>query len=475
MSSKESHRAVSNMCACFKSHVVVSFVVSAAMMLSAGTFGTLATASSANAVSMKEYQRKVRDNEKLKSQLAGVNKKLADKIIELNDLNEHKIPSQIAAANQADAQADQARSLVESTNQRLESARKDKQALEEKIKQTGIDFDDARAAVAQVARKSFHGSYASDVMGMVTNSTTTEQFVGRLQSEAAIARSESNAANDAAVKLNTSMNRRQRLAAIEVEISKLKQQADAQSQSAQIAAKAANDKRQALQNLRDQGENIRKQLESQKNDLTSRSAREAAEIVAMKSAIDAQARALANKAVAKADPRAGNRQQVSGKMSYARIELPPMKLSSGSASGMNYEVPGNCAEGSGSCYGHNTGNTAGGSSYPPRQCTLWAYLRRSQLGLPVGSFMGNGGDWAVTARGLGYLVNRTPHVGAVMVFARGQRANGWNASSQYGHVAVVERVNSDGSVLVSEGGTGFPTFPAYETIQNSGDFEYIHY
>ncbi len=457
-----------------RTHIIVSLVVAFSMLV-AGSVGALITVSTANAVSMKEYRQKIKHSETLKRKLAGVNKQLANKILELNDLTEHQIPNQVRAAQQADDQASQARSLVESTQQRLQSAQKDKQDLEEKIKKTGIDFDDAKAAVAQIARKSFHGSQASDVMDIVMKSTTTEQFVGKLQSEAAVARSEANAANDAAVKLNTSMNRRQRLAAIEEEIAKLKQQADIQAQSAQAAAKAANDKRQALQDLRNQGENIRKQLESQKNELTSQSAREAAEIIAMKSAIDAQARALANKAVARADPRAGNRQQVNGGNSYSRIELPPMKLSNGAANGMSYEVPGNCAEGSGNCYGHNTGNTAGGSAYPPRQCTLWAYLRRSQLGLPVGSFMGNGGDWANTARRLGYLVNRTPHVGAVMVFARGQRVNNWNASSQYGHVAVVERVNSDGSVLVSEGGTGFSTFPAYETIQNSANYEYVHY
>ena len=31
-------------------------------------------------------------------------------------------------------------------------------------------------------------------------------------------------------------------------------------------------------------------------------------------------------------------------------------------------------------------------------------------------------------------------------------------------MAVVERVNADGSVLISEGGTGFATFPAWETV-----------
>ncbi|WP_009994181.1 CHAP domain-containing protein, partial [Gardnerella vaginalis] len=59
----------------------------------------------------------------------------------------------------------------------------------------------------------------------------------------------------------------------------------------------------------------------------------------------------------------------------------------------------------------------------------------------------------------------------VMVFARGAAGS----DPTYGHVAVVERVNSDGSVLISEGGVGFATFPSYRTIRNAGNYEYVHY
>ena len=51
----------------------------------------------------------------------------------------------------------------------------------------------------------------------------------------------------------------------------------------------------------------------------------------------------------------------------------------------------------------------------------------------------------------------------------------WTADWQYGHVAVVERVSADGSVLISEGGTGFATFPAWETISNASSYQYVHY
>ena len=65
---------------------------------------------------------------------------------------------------------------------------------------------------------------------------------------------------------------------------------------------------------------------------------------------------------------------------------------------------------------HADGDT--GNAYGFSQCTWWAYVRRHQLGLPAGSHMGNGADWADTARRLGYWVDSTPRVGDVICFAR---------------------------------------------------------
>lgn len=136
---------------------------------------------------------------------------------------------------------------------------------------------------------------------------------------------------------------------------------------------------------------------------------------------------------------------------------------------------GNCEPGSATCYGHGTGDTVGCTAYPARNCTLWACMRRHELKLPVGSYMGNGADWAKTGRNLGYKVNNTPQEGAVMVFQRGQRVTTWNADPDYGHVAIVEKVLPGNKVYISEGGTGFPTFPAYETVSNADSYEYVHY
>ena len=140
---------------------------------------------------------------------------------------------------------------------------------------------------------------------------------------------------------------------------------------------------------------------------------------------------------------------------------------------MNYAVPGSCAPNSTFCYGHRTGNVPGvwGSAYPWSQCTWWAYIRRQQLRLPVGSYLGNGQDWAGSAAALGYLVNHTPHVGAVISFRGGQLGH----SLQYGHVGVVEHMNSDGSILISESGSIWHGGVHWATIQNPGLYWYVHY
>lgn len=119
---------------------------------------------------------------------------------------------------------------------------------------------------------------------------------------------------------------------------------------------------------------------------------------------------------------------------------------------------------------HATGDI--GNAYEFSQCTWWVYVRRHQLGLPVGSHMGNGCQWAATARSLGYWVDNTPrHVGDVIVFAAGQEGS----DSYYGHVAVVEKINDDGSIVTSESGASLNGATYSRTLTNVNDFQYIHY
>ena len=120
---------------------------------------------------------------------------------------------------------------------------------------------------------------------------------------------------------------------------------------------------------------------------------------------------------------------------------------------------------------HATGDTAG-NAYPWGQCTWWAYERRHQLGLPCGSYFGNGGSWAASAASLGYAVDGNPQVGDVIVFRPGQDG----ASSVYGHVAVVEAVHPESnSVTISESNAAGLGVVSYRTIYNAyTGHQYIH-
>ncbi|MFZ2823241.1 MAG: CHAP domain-containing protein, partial [Lactococcus raffinolactis] len=108
----------------------------------------------------------------------------------------------------------------------------------------------------------------------------------------------------------------------------------------------------------------------------------------------------------------------------------------------------------------------GSGSYPQGQCTWYVYNRAYQLGIKFDSFMGNGGDWASKS---GYSVSHDPKLHTALSFVHGQAGS----SPEYGHVAFVEQVKDDGSILISEMNvTGLPpltvsyrTFSADEAKQ----------
>ncbi|WP_427814948.1 NlpC/P60 family protein (plasmid) [Enterococcus sp. 22-H-5-01] len=91
-----------------------------------------------------------------------------------------------------------------------------------------------------------------------------------------------------------------------------------------------------------------------------------------------------------------------------------------------------------------------GNQYPMGQCTWGAYNRMAQLGHKIEGFSGdggNGGFWGATAKSKGYtVVKGKPQVGWAASFYGGLAGS----TPPYGHIAVVEYVNSDGSMLVSE-------------------------
>lgn len=104
----------------------------------------------------------------------------------------------------------------------------------------------------------------------------------------------------------------------------------------------------------------------------------------------------------------------------------------------------------------------------PGYCTWYVYNRLAQLGAPIPHrVMGNGGQWADYARSYGYSVSKEAKAGRVASFRGG-----------YGHVAFVEKVNSDGSVLLSEmnyGGGRFVISSRTLSASQAANAEYIDF
>ncbi len=88
------------------------------------------------------------------------------------------------------------------------------------------------------------------------------------------------------------------------------------------------------------------------------------------------------------------------------------------------------------------GTEYSGNKYAYGYCTWYAFNRRAAAGRPVGSNWGNATSWAYLAAASGFGVDHSPRAGDVF-----QTSGGWGG---YGHVGYVERVNADGSILVSE-------------------------
>lgn len=86
----------------------------------------------------------------------------------------------------------------------------------------------------------------------------------------------------------------------------------------------------------------------------------------------------------------------------------------------------------------------GGNGYAYGYCTWHAAGRRAQIGKPLPRNLGNAITWASLAGRAGFAVDRNPQAGDVLYHVNDPWSGG------YGHVAFVEAVNPDGSLLVSD-------------------------
>jgi surface antigen len=115
-----------------------------------------------------------------------------------------------------------------------------------------------------------------------------------------------------------------------------------------------------------------------------------------------------------------------------------------------------------------TPGTGGYDGFTYGQCTYWADLRYHQLTgfwVPWG---GNAWEWAAGASASGWIVSSSPHVPSIIVLQPGVQGAG-----SFGHVAVVERINSDGTVYTTNwnwygNGGGWATWSSWDFTPGPG-------
>ncbi|MGW9856945.1 N-acetylmuramoyl-L-alanine amidase [Staphylococcus hominis] len=97
------------------------------------------------------------------------------------------------------------------------------------------------------------------------------------------------------------------------------------------------------------------------------------------------------------------------------------------------------------------------------QCTWHVFNRRAQIGKGISTYWWNANNWDDAAVRDGYKIDYNPTVGSIAQSDAGY----------YGHVAFVERVNSNGSVLVSE--MNFSASPGILTYRTIPAYQVRHY
>ncbi|ADV04647.1 LysM peptidoglycan-binding domain-containing protein [Staphylococcus pseudintermedius] len=101
------------------------------------------------------------------------------------------------------------------------------------------------------------------------------------------------------------------------------------------------------------------------------------------------------------------------------------------------------------------------------QCTWYVFNKRKEMGRPISTYWWNANAWDDNAARDGYTINNQPAVGSILQSDLGY----------YGHVSYVERINADGSILVSEMNfTAAPGILTYRTVpaHRVSAFKYIH-
>ncbi len=151
-----------------------------------------------------------------------------------------------------------------------------------------------------------------------------------------------------------------------------------------------------------------------------------------------------------------------GNQTFAGVPTAPTTNGGGTGAGTGSSTGVGTGTGTGGSTGVGTGTGIGGDGnhFFFGQCTYWAAFRYHQLTGKWVSWLGNAADWAYNAPAYGWHVGYAPRVGSIIVLAPGVEGAG-----PFGHVAIVESINPDGSVVTSN----------FNWAQDGGGFAILSY
>jgi surface antigen len=155
--------------------------------------------------------------------------------------------------------------------------------------------------------------------------------------------------------------------------------------------------------------------------------------------------------------------------------------SSNSSSGSSSASASNGSSGSSSASASNgsSASDAATNSYsldwPVGQCTYWANERYHELSGYWVSWHGDAGEWVSGASQANWQVSTTPHIPSIIVLLPGVEG----ASSEYGHVAVAEKMLNNTTVEASTmnwfaNGGGFDIQSSWDYTAGSGVYFVWH-
>ena len=104
------------------------------------------------------------------------------------------------------------------------------------------------------------------------------------------------------------------------------------------------------------------------------------------------------------------------------------------------------------------------NTYAAGNCTWYAYEKRAEMGEPLTNDLGNANTWALRAYDRGFSVDTVPSTGSVFQTTQGA----------LGHVGIVEAINTDGSILVSEMNYVGLGIVSQRVITNVSSYMFIH-